>query len=299
MKKVLKNQSQVAHFWANQLQSEGRANSLFFEGDTIYSWGHHYQIARIVTDNNGDKVVFINSNGYSSSTGKHTHIVRHSIPSDVKVFYVPFISSRTFYSRGIQSFDIAELPAILNIMEGQVSDLLDKQLVARSNSYHFREAQTKLSIMTSIAERFGLKVPHWTDFRQWEAAHKKCVEIKATEGERAEKRELNRLKKQAEQAKIEAEKVEKWERGEINGSFYNVDTRLRLSEDGKEIETSRGASVPLEEAKAMYKRLKAGVDCRREKLGGYTVLDSDSNTVTIGCHVIRWHIAAAFFAKIA
>ncbi|QGH72876.1 MAG: hypothetical protein [Podoviridae sp. ctrTa16] len=299
MRKVLRNSAEVVYFWANQLQSEGRAGNIFFEGNAIYSYGHHYQIARIITDNNGKKVAFINSNGYSNSTAKHTNHVKRAIPLDMFIFNVPFF--RSSYN-GRQSFEVENLPAVIEALKTNVKSHLLDQINARSRSWLIRKAERVLLVINEISERFDFPLVTRNEFPNWEKAEEKANHIIATEGERKRKAELNRLKKQAEQAeqaKIEAEKVEKWERGEINGSFYNVGTRLRLSKDGKEIETSKGARVPLADAKAMYDRLKAGIDCYRERLGGYTVLDSDSNAVTIGCHVITWHVADAFFAKIA
>ena len=46
MKTRLKNQSEVIHFWANHKQPEGRAGSIFFENDRIFSYGRHFCMAR-------------------------------------------------------------------------------------------------------------------------------------------------------------------------------------------------------------------------------------------------------------
>lgn len=46
MRKVLKSTDEVMHYWANKVQSEGRAGNVFFEGDKVYSYGRHFVIAR-------------------------------------------------------------------------------------------------------------------------------------------------------------------------------------------------------------------------------------------------------------
>jgi len=48
MRRVLRSNADVAHVWAQQVQDEERSGNMFFEGDTIYSYGHHFPIARFV-----------------------------------------------------------------------------------------------------------------------------------------------------------------------------------------------------------------------------------------------------------
>ena len=60
MKNVFNNR-QLAHVWANQSQDTGRnANgSMFFESDTIYSYGRHYAMARIYKRNESQKTLVL------------------------------------------------------------------------------------------------------------------------------------------------------------------------------------------------------------------------------------------------
>lgn len=72
MRKVLKDRREVCHYWANQVQSEGRAGNVFFEGGKLYSYGRHFVIARILP--NGTAV--FTKQGYSSSTAQHQSTAR-------------------------------------------------------------------------------------------------------------------------------------------------------------------------------------------------------------------------------
>ena len=63
MRKVLKNHSEVSHYWGNKIQSRGKACNMFFEGDIIYSYGYHFPIAKHI-DNN---LILFTSKGYSVS----------------------------------------------------------------------------------------------------------------------------------------------------------------------------------------------------------------------------------------
>ena len=84
MRTVLASHSEVAHYWANHIQQEGRASNVFFEGNSIFSYGHHFEMARFMKDN----IIFFNNDTYSVSTSKHQSITRRAIPEYCKVFTV-------------------------------------------------------------------------------------------------------------------------------------------------------------------------------------------------------------------
>lgn len=95
---------EIPHLWAHQTQSEARnANKkLYFEGPTIYSYGSHFPIARIVTrglqswqsaDYKTGKrkpvqCVLFTTRTYSVTTAGHVSAVRGAIPPDMPVFHV-------------------------------------------------------------------------------------------------------------------------------------------------------------------------------------------------------------------
>lgn len=62
----------LAERFANT-EKEGKANSMFIDGDTIFSYGYHFPIARKTdkTDENGRKIVLFTDRGYSMTTAKH------------------------------------------------------------------------------------------------------------------------------------------------------------------------------------------------------------------------------------
>ena len=90
MKKILKNHSEVSHYWANKIQSQGKACNMFFEGDIIYSYGYHFPIAKHIKNN----LILFTSKGYSVSTSKHLGITRSAIPSEIEVLTVPEVDIR-------------------------------------------------------------------------------------------------------------------------------------------------------------------------------------------------------------
>lgn len=82
------NNSMVAHLWANEKQESANGSNFYFEGESIYSYGRHFEVGRIVRNKRGEKAYLINDTYYSSTTSKHQYYVREAIPTGSKVFYV-------------------------------------------------------------------------------------------------------------------------------------------------------------------------------------------------------------------
>jgi hypothetical protein len=72
MKKVFSSHSELAHVWAQNNQSEGRAGNMFFRDGMLYSYGDHFCIARILKSG----AVVYGTHSYSLSTGKHQSLAR-------------------------------------------------------------------------------------------------------------------------------------------------------------------------------------------------------------------------------
>ena len=48
IKKVFSSSDQVIHLWANQSQTEARSRNVFFKGTSIWSYGFHYELGRLI-----------------------------------------------------------------------------------------------------------------------------------------------------------------------------------------------------------------------------------------------------------
>jgi hypothetical protein len=282
MKKVFSNNSELAHVWANQLQDEGRGSSMYFNGPVIYSYGPHYEIARFLTTEQGEKVCFLNTNGYSNSTAKHTSHVLNAVQDGIKLFKVPFPGNQ---------ITIDKLRNVLIQLKVNISSLLDQQIKAKSNFKYFLDARDTLENASEIAALFNLSGFTVADFPNWTAANDKYQHLRATESKRLEEKQAKELEKKLETLK-------KWLSGEFNGTLYGIPVHLRLINDGKDIQTTMGARVPLEAAKRLYNKLKSGLDCKGDKIEGFTVIENNPDTIKIGCHVIPWTIANNFFAQV-
>ena len=101
------NNSMVAHLWANEKQESANGSNFYFEGESIYSYGRHFEVGRIVRNKRGEKAYLINDTYYSSTTSKHQYYVREAIPTGSKVFSVGYNMSNTgnmaFVTSGLES----------------------------------------------------------------------------------------------------------------------------------------------------------------------------------------------------
>ena len=81
--------NEVAHLWAHKVQDEAwkPGKRFYFEGDTIYSYGRHFPIAKH-TEVNGVKCIFLTTRKYSNTTAGHVSCVSRAIPETIPVVMV-------------------------------------------------------------------------------------------------------------------------------------------------------------------------------------------------------------------
>lgn len=275
MRKVVSPQ-EVAHLWANQVQDEARnaGNSLFFYGDTIYSYGHHFAIAKHV-EHNGVKACLFTTRKYSVTTSAHTSFVS-SAANHLNLIYVPFPDGD--FEKNARQF------------ERNIKNALASIVSARKPEKYLYEARVILGQLEKYADFMGEPVPD-------EA--KEMINI-ASQGEWAqyladeEKREAEREEKamQARQKKLKEDLI-KWRNNKLRSLWGRLGERdyLRVSADGLEIETTQGISIPLDMAKRSFKFVMAAMkrggctDCKH-KILHYEVTSITPTTLTVGCHAV-------------
>jgi len=283
MRKVLRNHDEVAHIWAQQSQQEGRASNVFFYGKTIYSYGEHFPIARFEKKN----VVLMNSETYSVSTSKHATIVLRALDLDtVKVFHVPNTGSereKPYHFGNVKSYF------------KEFERFLDKASRARGNySYYLSWAKASREdaleyCKTFRCKRYLKKFDFDFDFDS-DSVKEKVFKIKTREKENEARRAAlleSALKKG----------VIQWRDGKNVLIHQYHKTLLRLSTDGKTVETSKRAYFPIEDAKRAIRFVKAVVkkgkpwerNGERFKIGIYQ-LDTVSacGDVKAGCHRVKF-----------
>ena len=265
MKKVFSNSSDVIHLYAQRTQSEARCSNVFFDGNSVYSYGRHYEMARFLDDQN----ILINNRGYSVTTSKH-------------------ISDVTYATRQFkQWFTMNTEP---DLVCSQLKQLKRKLAKARKPALYISEAVDLIA-----------KFNQWLQFTgklNINTELKELIEFFNLDGSQL----ADKIKDYgSELRKIEADKKDR--QRELFESFKNAFMNyepyqqlksaansqydlVRLSESGFMLETSQSVKVPLNDAVKLYKALKAGIDIVGQRIDHYQIKSVENNVIKIGCHNI-------------
>lgn len=293
MRKRLKNHREVTHFWANQSQEQGSSGNMFFEGDTIYSYGHHFKIARLVKDHYGRTVALFNNEDYSVSTSKHKSYT-YSAASHLKVFTVP----------NLDGGHLENIRYLLNLIQKQ------KDHFKRDRSgykWAIDNVRGDVEKVFDYINRFGVKIETFEkDDKKtllFLARHKKqpftkseLEELKKykVRNEKYKTRVLEKERAQAEQWKRDAlkrqEEVKKNRQAWLDGkdvyysSIWNGTVELRVK--GDRIQTSQGAEISVKMALKLWDRIKTHQSVEGFDFGPYKADGIKDNVLTVGCHNI-------------
>lgn len=321
--------SNTCHVWAQQSSATHTGQSadgrIRFEGETIYSYGSHFPMARFVM-RKGKRAVLFTTRSYSVTTGKHKSEARSALYGlNLPVFYVD---------------DVARDPGELTIKELGRGVVAQAEAFARSTPWDISQALGIIKgaavAANDLARFFGLrgrvKAPRIPakvievvrarvarkQLRAAEKAERRRIENEAHDRQvRAEYvagdhhhlrgqewgfastlTEAEHAAHDAAYAIIQADKVAAWREGKPVSWGYNEgesETMLRVK--GDQVETSRGAEFPVTHAVRAWPIVKACKKTGREwrtnghaiHLGSYhlDVIEADG-TVKAGCHVVKW-----------
>lgn len=112
------NNPMVAHLWANEKQENASGSNFFFEGESIYSFGYHFEVGRIVRNKRGEKAYLLNNSKYQVNcagtyTERHKRLAIGAIPYGYRVFYMNELPPRRD-NTGKMSFVVQCLESIRN-----------------------------------------------------------------------------------------------------------------------------------------------------------------------------------------
>lgn len=140
------NNSMVAHLWANEKQESAHGSNFYFEGESIYSYGRHFEVGRIVRNKRGEKAYLINNIYCFSSTSKHQCCVRDAIPTGSKVFSVGYNMSNT-----------GNMLFVTNMLES-IKDAIEKYKKARTE-LSYRDIWETFKNLMDYIEFFDMGTP--------------------------------------------------------------------------------------------------------------------------------------------
>lgn len=298
-----------AHVWAQESQSHGCSGSTHFVDSIFYSY--NTPVARIVQDTKGNRVALITSEGYSNTTSKHVTGARQAFHGNGDMYNVPSLginAGRHYGDNSPEPDHARNLAYLVEMYEKQ------KKRLKRMRSDPYTPIVDCLAYDADEAEgyadAFGLEC------NLGRAAD--AAEIEATRAERAErlntpayiaKRERERVRREERElekqriAQAESdERITLWRAGDRNVRLGYHEMRdaqgsamLRIV--GDTVETSQGATVPLNHAIRAYRAVKrchdAGIAWEANghtlHVGHFTINSISANgDLWAGCHRINW-----------
>jgi hypothetical protein len=299
MKFVHNHSEAVAHLWANKVQPEARmprrtgmhggakAAQAFFEGDTYYSYGHHYVIGHHLPGG----YVAINRCKNSSTTNRHVHEA--------------WLATR--HLKQLKVYNPRGSAPDLVATHAELDRLLALAAKAKPDGNRPRWLQEAYSLVEDF-NTFAKVLKSRTRIKQidpqaWDA--KKHAEALAHQERQEKAREKLRLEHLKE---AQGQQVADWRAGRIDFYPSGLPTALRLvycsglssrfgtvGADYWVVETSRRAQIPVEDAKRLWPVI-LGVKASeldqafKRPLGDYRLdLIRADGSIRVGCHDIAFN----------
>lgn len=285
MKHILAN---PYHLWANEAYSglgaeDWAANpsrNRSFRGKSAYSYST--EVARIVRPSTTRRAYLLTSRSYSVTTNRHMREIRDSIPMVHReaTFMVPSLDGNH--------------QANIRYYSDRISEELGKGKRARLYKYgHYRDAVDLHNELSEYCAFFGLPFtpnpevvliePRLEDIREADAARRTESDKRAHAEHKA---------KRAKKAERLAPILEAWKSGGPRDYDFNMLPTDYLRVSGENIETTRGAYVPLAHVREVLPAVlriiqkgQAWTPVTGIKLGHYTLTGiTEEGTVMVGCH---------------
>lgn len=318
MTKRVVNSGQVLHLWAHQAQDSARngTGSVFFDGATCYSYGRHFPMATI-HKRGGNTLVLATTATYSVTTAKHLGWMRRAVS------HLPSVAVPDVNPAGLAAHK-ANLADIGKRIAAQLGKA--KRAMRVCNVEWRAEDARRLATDAAVyAAFFGMrgKVPAFPE-ADFAAALERARAIESPDPVRDAKRfKAREARERARTARLDklraqviadnAADAEAWRAGTASRlnpgmAYYRLSRADRralgyhpfpvmLRVNGDEIETSKGARIPLDHAPRIWRLIESVRAAGREyvsnghseRAGQFKIdrIDADG-TLHAGCHVIEY-----------
>ena len=280
MRNVLKDYSEVAHYWANAVQESGRAREhrMYFEGEYIYSYGSHFCMARRLSPG----VFVMTTRGYSPTTSKHLFEVRRAI------------HGKTVYCHNPRGFATDNREKAVNEIEEEILASQRPRIRQVTRDRHMAEAARLIKQFNDYLEVLPEKERICPPIPELQGTSKEQAErIKQVREEEERRRAEARRKAEEERNRRAEEALQEWLAGSDRRPYHYGPARLRIKDDM--IETSHGAEVPVSHAKRLWPMIvdsheKQSTYCpgHQIRVGVYTLFKIEKGDLRIGCHEIEY-----------
>lgn len=258
--------SEVAHRFATGIGERCTGSHMFFEGNVIYSYGHHFPMA---IKWNG--YVLYNDERYSVSTCKHQGYVLGACSHLDIVHCATLDHFDTWGNKKTNAFVGRNLKLWLDEVDG----LVKKMATARKPEKWLSDILRVVDKVDRFCKVFGEDVPSELFKYNDEEYVAKAKEF----AKREMKEERERQKRR------EAEDIQKFH--EFKKNWVNLPYQIvRYRAEKNRFETSKSVEIPYEIGKRFYEKLRDG----ELKVGDsvlYYRVSKVGDTVHIGCHTFK------------
>ncbi len=288
------NNQMVAHNWANQTNKGKRGSNFFYDGKSIYSYGYHFEVGRIVETEKGNEIVLLNNASYSVSTNRHQSYARQAC-NHIESFTLPLNKDARL---PFTNYNFVEF---FNHYGNIVIESSKKAMRSRKyGDLHLKDAVKAVDDWNKLRSYFpslceGIK----------RLTLPSDIQIKKLNDKDKAERAKERKEKQA---RIEREENAwlNYEQNYVSGTARCL-LRQRMINSNRngnqsfapesrlvdEVETSQGARVPLQDAKLFFNAIKRFKDSPktcldRFKVGNFRLSNLTPKGANIGCHFIAW-----------
>lgn len=265
--KTVHTPDMVAHLWAHQSQPRARnaGDTFYFDGSTIYSYGSHFPIAKLVIDdpespNPYPRAVLFTTRDYSPTTQRHIAMARNAV-RHLRLVYVN--NPRATLKENLEHERLNVFRLVVRCNESKRGPQLRKRL---------RELEEGLAQYNQLAEYMGKptrQVPE--DFNEAVLAHRRAEAGKRAALTRKHNADmlarlsmwegrLGAFSGWLELWRTRPQAVDRWTYEQLakvaakrDGVAYPTEWPCMLADAGDEVLTSWGARVPLTDAKRIYK----------------------------------------------
>ena len=280
--------AEVPHLWAHATQDEARnaQGNVSFHGPSLYSY--NAIIGQRVEPRKGDVYFLLSSLSFSVTTAKHQNAASYACQGVGETFTVPDLSVSYAGKPTGHKDNLKHFRAEIERWALKAKRARKHGTWALAQAQNARDQGNRYAQVFRLATRFSLP----------DDTH--CGEIIRKDREAKAK---ERKQDQARQAVLLVEQKEaivEWRNGQrawIPGNYQlPVFLRVMRRDTGGYVETSKGARVPLEDAKRLalqasnvQRQGSTYHPVERVTVGPYRLdrIDADG-TVVVGCHTIPW-----------
>lgn len=300
MKTIFNSNAQVFHLFANKVQDEAKTSTrnVFFNNNSIYSYGYHYKLGLHLDDN----TMLINNKGYSITTSKHiselSQASRHkTIFYSQNVLIAEMLPRLEEYAKRVVNARKEETKAdYISFINYIFNSFVDFQTYCTNNKINYVRWSNEQRINLIVDKRSKEYKRATFIYNSIKGNIKELESQIKTAKEKQKKKEQQRQK---EQTKL-------FRDNKITFARLNFDL-LKLVEmhshtanhDKQEdfyIATSQNVKLSIEESNEAIKKLEQinyNADLINKHLKGqrikhYTITGAKQNALIVGCHKVKF-----------